>query len=519
LIGTILSDKYRIDRRIGSGGMGIVYEAEQIDTGQPVAVKMIHSSLIALDEDGAMVTRFAREAKTAGELDSPHIARVFEAGSDPASGCPFMVMEYLVGEDAHHLFERLGPVSPDLALRIAAQSCLGLSKAHEAGVVHRDIKPANLFLARGEEGERVVKLLDFGVAKVRGDAGDSGVFDGLTQTGSMLGSPMYMSPEQARSAREVDHRSDVWSIGMVLYRALAGRTAYQNVRGIGAMVLALYSELPPLVQQFAPWVSPQITAIVDRALRIDPDQRFQSADEMLEAIRPLLPGGFAIDDSMFEPLNDRAREALAPVFLRALDGAPLSEHRPPSLALRPPSAAPLSARPPPMAVVSSGPLSSGKDLEMTAVSPSSAQLTPRTPAPLSRPATTLHPGAEMRSSAAPQRSSSGPVIAIVLTSLALGGISAYALTRPVSVQPTLGAAATGTSDILATDSSDAAADATASTSPVGVPPAHELASASVPPVVSSARPDRRGGFRTRPGASSKGKDPLRLDHTSFGDRK
>jgi eukaryotic-like serine/threonine-protein kinase len=112
LIGTILGEKYRIARRIGSGGMGIVYEAEQVDTGQLVAVKVIHSSLIALDDDGSMVTRFEREARAAGGIASPHLARVFDVGADPASGSPFMVMEYLVGEDAHQLFERLGPVAP-----------------------------------------------------------------------------------------------------------------------------------------------------------------------------------------------------------------------------------------------------------------------------------------------------------------------------------------------------------------------------------------------------------------------
>jgi eukaryotic-like serine/threonine-protein kinase len=109
LIDTILGDKYRIVRRIGSGGMGIVYEATQIDTGQPVAVKVIHASLIALDDDGSMTTRFAREAKTAGEIDSPHIARVFDVGTDPESGCPFMVMEYLVGEDATTSSSALAP--------------------------------------------------------------------------------------------------------------------------------------------------------------------------------------------------------------------------------------------------------------------------------------------------------------------------------------------------------------------------------------------------------------------------
>jgi eukaryotic-like serine/threonine-protein kinase len=518
LIGTILGEKYRIARRIGSGGMGIVYEAEQIDTGQPVAVKLIHSSLIAMDEDGAMVTRFEREARAAGAIESPHIARVFDVGTDPESGYPFMVMEYLVGEDAHQLFERLGPVTPDLALRIAAQSCLGLSKAHEARVIHRDIKPANLFLARGEEGERVVKLLDFGVAKVRGDPGDSGAFDGLTHTGSMIGSPMYMSPEQARSARLVDRRSDIWSIGMVLYRALAGRTPYQNIRGIGAMVLALYSDLPPLVQYFAPWVSPQITAIVDRALRIDPDQRFQTMDEMLDAIRPLLPDGFAIDDSMLEPLSEEARESLAPVFIRGTPNVSNEDRAP--MSARSPSGKLSSFAPPPMGPLSAGPVSSDKELAMTAVSPSDRH-DPKTPSPLSKHARTEAASEVTHASATPRRSSAVPMVAIVMTSVALGGISVYALTRPVSKRPPPSAEAS----VLRQVPPPAASSAEPSelTVPVGSASASASASAAAPPSASAFKPDRRGVFRGsdrgKPAGSGKSKDPPRLDHTSFGDRK
>src|SRR5262249_24458096 len=156
-----------------------------------------------------------------------------DAGTDAETCLPFLVMEYLEGEDVQHLIKRLGPLSPDLALRIVAQACLGLDRAHEARIIHRDIKPANFFLAKAgfdtHPAQRVVKLLDFGIAKIAPDPSyDSGETAGLTRTGSMLGSPLYMSPEQARGHKDIDRRADVWSMGVVLYQALTGRTPHQD---------------------------------------------------------------------------------------------------------------------------------------------------------------------------------------------------------------------------------------------------------------------------------------------------
>ena len=203
-LGATYADKYRIVRVLGEGAMGAVYEAQHVDTGRRLAVKVIHRELI----NDAILTRFEREARAAGAIETQHIAEVIDAGKDAASGTPYLVMEYLEGEDLQHLLERLGPLPPDLALRIAAQACLGLAKAHEVSVVHRDIKPGNIFLARREEGEIVVKIVDFGIAKIKAAQLGQGEGTGLTRTGTIVGTPLYMSPEQARGVRDLDARTD-----------------------------------------------------------------------------------------------------------------------------------------------------------------------------------------------------------------------------------------------------------------------------------------------------------------------
>src|SRR6185437_13693841 len=239
---------------------------------------------------------------------------VLDAGEDPATGAPYMVMEYLEGEDLQHLLKKTGPLRPEVALRIAAQACLGLQKAHEAGVIHRDIKPANLFLARREEGAVLVKLLDFGIAKIQyDDAVDPQT--ALTNTGNVLGSPHYLSPEQARASKDVDPRTDVWSLGVTLYRALTGRTPHEKLDSFINLMMAICLQPAPPVQSFAPWVPPEVAEVVHRALEIDRDARFPSAAAMLDAIRPLCPDGWALHQSMLVPLDERER-APAPVGKR-----------------------------------------------------------------------------------------------------------------------------------------------------------------------------------------------------------
>ncbi|XXT19867.1 protein kinase [Sorangium sp. So ce429] len=306
-----MSGRYTLGRLLGRGGMGAVYEADDREQGRRVAVKVMNAEIV---HSRSAVGRFEREARAASAIQTEHIVRVLDTGVDQDTSSPFLVMELLRGEDLAQLLERLGPLPPRLALRIVAQACVGLQKAHEAGVLHRDIKPANLFLAQREEGGGlIVKVLDFGVAKIKPAHEPHRDTTGLTRSGSMLGTPRYMSPEQARGIKEIDHRTDIWALGIVLYHALAGRTPTQDVEAFGDLIAALVAELPPPVQEFAPWVAPEVAAIVDGALQYQPVARYPSASVMLEAIRPLLGDDpLHLDESMLVPLSPSERQTVAP---------------------------------------------------------------------------------------------------------------------------------------------------------------------------------------------------------------
>jgi serine/threonine-protein kinase len=309
VIGQILDGRYRLLHLLGQGGMGSVYEAEQIDTGRHVAVKVLAGATAA--ENPSLVARFALEARAAGKLETPHVVRVLDAGVDAAQGVPFMAMELLHGGDAQALITQRGALRPDVAVRIAAQACLGLAEAHEAGVVHRDIKSANLFLARGEGDTVTVKIVDFGLAKSKFGAGVTPGDQGLTRTGTILGSPLFMAPEQARGARDADARSDLWSMGVVLFHLLTGHVPHDEIDGLGELLITICSEPPPRIRDVAPWVPAEIDAIVDRALRLDPRERFQSAEAMLEALFRLLPAGSAVTQEML--LASSATQTAAPL--------------------------------------------------------------------------------------------------------------------------------------------------------------------------------------------------------------
>ena len=296
MIDQTLDGRYRLLRLLGQGGMGSVYEAEQIDTGRRVAVKVLAAAGAA--ESPSLVARFALEARAAGQLETPHVVRVLDAGVDAALGVPFMAMELLHGGDAQALIVERGALRWDVAVRIAAQACLGLADAHGAGVVHRDIKSANLFLARGEGDAVTVKIVDFGLAKATFGAGVKPGDQGLTRTGTILGSPLFMAPEQARGARDADARSDIWSMGVVLFHLLTGRVPHDEIDGLGELLITICSEPPPRLRDVAPRVPAEVDAIVDRALRLDPRERFQSAEAMLDALFRLLPAGSAVTQEM-----------------------------------------------------------------------------------------------------------------------------------------------------------------------------------------------------------------------------
>jgi serine/threonine-protein kinase len=320
VIGSLVHGKYRIDRLLGEGGMGSVYLARDLAGDRLVAVKVLTSYA---GESATIVERFHRESKAALAIDSPHVARVFDSGTD-ARG-PFLVMEHLEGEDVGALFGRLHHVPPQLALRIVGQACAGLARAHETGIVHRDIKPANLFLARGDDGQIVVKILDFGVAKLlpmwaRRDLAP----EVLTRTGAVLGSPLYMAPEQARGAKAVDHRADVWSLGIVLYQALAAVAPNHEIEALGELIVTICTQAPRPVEESAPWISKGIAAIVQRALRLDRAERFQTAAAMRDAICAELDGDLGIHESMLVRLDGEAR-ALA---FEAIEAVPSTVREP-----------------------------------------------------------------------------------------------------------------------------------------------------------------------------------------------
>jgi hypothetical protein len=267
--------KYVVLRRIGEGGMGTIYEARHAVLGHHVAIKVITTSTEGVFE------RFEREARATARLNSPHIATVIDLDTLP-NGQPYMVMELLVGNDLAVEIGQHGRLPLESAVEYVAQALQGIAAAHAADIIHRDLKPSNIFLCKSTNAAArpVVKLLDFGIAKLAGDGS-------ITATSDSFGTPDYMSPEQIRASRDVDARADLWSLGIVLYEALVGQAPFE---GSAASVIAsiVTNEVPPPSTR-APGIPPAINAIVARALRKNPDERFQTAEEFLDALAPFRP--------------------------------------------------------------------------------------------------------------------------------------------------------------------------------------------------------------------------------------
>src|SRR4051812_2156202 len=207
VVGSVVAGRYRLTRLIGEGGMGAVYEAEHVEIGKRVAIKLVRSIHA---RHGEIAERFRREARSASAIESDHIVQVFDAGSDPELGL-FMVMELLRGEDLGTLLTRTGRVDPETACSVVLQAASALEKAHAASIVHRDLKPANIYLVKREDNTAMVKLVDFGIAKIVRDETAAGG-SSLTRMGSAIGTPNYMSPEQAQGLNTLDYRTDIYSL-------------------------------------------------------------------------------------------------------------------------------------------------------------------------------------------------------------------------------------------------------------------------------------------------------------------
>jgi serine/threonine protein kinase len=286
----ILAGRYRLEVRLGQGGMGSIWRAEHLVLQAPVAVKLIDRDAVP-DED--TLSRFMREAKAAASLRSPHVVQIIDYGVE--GPLPFMVMELLEGETLAQRLKRVRRLSRQDTARVLTHVGRAVGRAHEAGIVHRDLKPENVFLVKNEDDE-IAKVLDFGVAKI--DHALLGSEGTRTRTGSILGTPYYMSPEQAQGNKAVDSRSDLWSLGVIAFECLTGQRPFFS-DGLGDLVLTICVRDMPVPSDVAP-VPLGFDAWFAKACARDPEQRFQTARELTDALREAL-GLDAKDAGTFDP--------------------------------------------------------------------------------------------------------------------------------------------------------------------------------------------------------------------------
>ncbi|HKP55338.1 MAG TPA: serine/threonine-protein kinase, partial [Polyangiales bacterium] len=281
-VGERIAGKYRIERELGRGGMGIVFEASHVVTGKRFAVKWL---LPALAQSSNALERFIREARVAGRVTHPNLVEIYDIGE--AYGSSYMVMELLEGESLSDRLLRVGRLSVEEACAILLPCMRGLARAHTAGVIHRDLKPANIFLCKATaDRDELPKLVDFGIAKVFAAAGE--LAPAATQEGALIGTPDYMAPEQVRGAA-IDARTDVYALGIVLYEVFAGRRPFR-AKTVADMVLQLLAESPQPLAELAPDVPAQLVAAVERAMSRDPAARFQTIEELARALEPFARG-------------------------------------------------------------------------------------------------------------------------------------------------------------------------------------------------------------------------------------
>jgi serine/threonine-protein kinase len=283
--GEVLDNKYRVEKLLGEGGMGAVAKATHLIRRAPVALKFMSPAVLALQ--GA-VERFVNEGVAASQIDSDHVVKVFDVGRMP-SGAPYLVMEFLDGQDlAQILANEGGRLSIPRAVHFTIQILRALQTAHAAGIIHRDMKPSNCFVIDKDGEPDFVKLVDFGISKVRSDDPE-GKPANLTRTNSALGTPLYMSPEQARAAPDLDARSDLYSAGAMFFECLTGRPPHVGPT-YEQILIAICTVDPPDVRRYRPEVSRELAAFVGKALAREPDARFQTADAMLDALAAITAG-------------------------------------------------------------------------------------------------------------------------------------------------------------------------------------------------------------------------------------
>jgi serine/threonine protein kinase len=276
IIGSLLVGKYQVTRELGRGGMAAVYEAEHVNIGKMVAIKVLASELT---NSTVVIERFFREARAAASVKSPYIVDVYDSGR-LEDGRPFIAMELLEGESLYDRMARQRLLDTKATVRIIGQVAKGLMKAHAAGIVHRDLKPENIHLCKGEDGEEIAKILDFGLAKFYAPVEADEKTARLTREGAVFGTPAYMSPEQVKGHGNVDHRADLWALGCMAFECLTGRPVWNTDQGVAMTFAAIAASPLPLPSHLRPDLPPAFDKWFRKALDRDPDKRFQSAKEL-----------------------------------------------------------------------------------------------------------------------------------------------------------------------------------------------------------------------------------------------
>ncbi len=303
-VGDVVGGKYRLSRLLGEGGMGIVFEAEHLRLMQRVAIKWLRPDVLALPD---ALERFDREARAICRMRGPHVAHVMDVDAD-AFGRPYMVMELLQGRDMEMELQARGALPISEAVDWTLQACAAIAEAHKAGIVHRDLKPSNLFLAE-EAGVRVVKVLDFGISKLARDE------PSVTTATVTLGTPLYMSPEQVRSSKDVDGRADIWSLGVILYELVTGSPPFLGTTT--AAIAAIVADATPRPREVRPEVSEGLELAIMTALAKSPDHRFPTAEAFAAALMP-----FASAEGIAGPFSLRPSQEAFEIASSAMARAP-----------------------------------------------------------------------------------------------------------------------------------------------------------------------------------------------------